>query len=82
MSKGSKMERLITMTSGLSFGIYLVHIAIMRYWLWEQDWIAGIGNYYLQWIVIVLLTFVLSWLFCYLVSLLPIGEWIIGYRKK
>lgn len=26
----------------LSFGVYLVHIAIMRYWLWDQKWILNI----------------------------------------
>lgn len=80
--KGSKLERLITKISGLSFGIYLIHIAIMRNWLWKQDWILGINNYYLQWFVIVLLTFTISCAISYVISMLPFGNYIIGYQTK
>lgn len=80
--KGSVTERFITTTSGLSFGIYLIHIAIMRNWLWKQEWIVNLNNYILQWAVIVLLTFTLSWMAAYMISLLPFGDWIIGYRKR
>jgi len=55
-----------TTTSRLTFSIYLVHIAIMREPLWKWDFILGIQNYYLQWAVIVVLTFSLSWMVSYL----------------
>jgi len=82
LTKGSQLEQFVTTTSSLTFGIYLVHIVVMRHWLWKQDWIIGIGNYYLQWAVIVVLTFIISWLICWLISLMPIGAYIIGYCNR
>lgn len=80
--KGTIVERIITTTSGLSFGIYLVHIAIMRNWLWKQEWIMNIPNYYMQYIAIVVLTFTISFIVTYLISLLPFGDYIIGFKQK
>lgn len=80
--KGTIVERIITTTSGLSFGIYLVHIAIMRNWLWKQEWIMNIPNYYMQYIAIVVLTFTISFIVAYLISLLPFGDYIIGFKQK
>lgn len=82
VSGGGKLLNLLTLTSNLSFGIYLIHIAIMRFFLWKQVWIINIENYILQWVVIVVLTFALSWTATYMISLLPFGEYIIGYLKK
>lgn len=82
LEKGTVAERIITTTSGLSFGIYLIHIAIMCSFLWKQEWIININNYILQWAVIVLLTFILSWMAAYMISLLPFGDWIVGFKRK
>lgn len=79
---GGKVMGTIVLTSNLSFGIYLIHIAIMRSFLWKLDWIININNYILQWAIIVTLTFVLSWLCIYAISLLPFGDYIIGYKQK
>lgn len=79
---GGKVINAIVLTSNLSFGIYLIHIAIMRSFLWKQEWIININNYILQWAVIVVLTFALSWMAAYLISLLPFGDYIVGYRKR
>ena len=68
--------------SNLSFGIYLIHILIMRHWLWRQDWIINITSYPLQSIVIAVLTFALSVFSCRLLSLLPYSKWIIGYDGR
>ena len=72
----------IQLTSSLSFGIYLIHIAIMRNFLWRLEWIQNISNYYIQWEVIVALTFVLSWIVSYMLYNLPFGRYIIGNNKK
>jgi len=77
-----KIMNAIVLTSNLSFGIYLIHIAIMRFFLWRLDWILNMNNYYLQSFIIVILTFVLSWVAAYIISLLPFGDYIIGYKKK
>lgn len=79
---GGRFRSFIVLSSNLSFGIYLIHIAIMRSFLWKQEWIININNYILQWAVIVLLTFILSWMAAYMISLLPFGDWIVGFKRK
>lgn len=82
LKKDTILERIITTTSGLSFGIYLIHIAIMRNWLWKEEWIINIPNYYVQYIAIVVLTFAISIIITYIISLLPFGDYIIGFKQK
>lgn len=77
-----RIRALVTNFSKCSFGIYLVHIFIMRRILWQCSWIQGIESYLLQTIVVITLTVLFSWLVCYLISFLPIGHYIIGYRTK
>lgn len=68
--------------SNLSFGVYLIHILIMRHWLWHRCWIADISNYPLQSILIAILTFALSVLLCWSLSQLPYSQWLIGYNSR
>lgn len=75
-----KIMNSIVLTSNLSFGIYLIHIAVMRFFLWKQDWIINISNYILQWAVVVLLTFSICWIIAYVISLLPFGDYIVGFK--
>lgn len=86
MRKGNtsnvQIRALVTNFSKCSFGIYLVHIFIMRRILWHCTWIQSIESYILQTIVIIVLTALFSWLVCYLISLLPIGQYLIGYSSK
>lgn len=72
----------LSLTSNLTFGIYLVHILVMRYWLWHQKWIIDISNYILQTVVISLLTVIGSLVLCYIIAKTPVGEYMIGYRIK
>lgn len=68
--------------SNCSFGVYLMHIFIMRSLLWKLDWlvygIGGIGQIVLTW----LLTLSICFLITYCISALPYSELIIGYRRK
>ena len=67
----------ITSLSKLSFGIYLVHILVMRNFLWKMSWMqesAGI----VQILVCAILTFVLSALFCWCLSKWKYSKYIIG----
>lgn len=79
IKKGGGIVELI---SNLSFGIYLIHIAVMRFFIWELDFIININNYILQWIMVVGLTFIISCSTAYVISLLPFGDYIIGYKKQ
>ena len=76
----SKILRYITELSKMTFGIYLVHIFIMRNILWHWDVLLSINNYYLQTAIIMILSFFLSTVCTYLISLLPKAEYIIGYK--
>lgn len=79
---GGRFRSFIVLTSNFSFGIYLIHIAVMRSFLWKLNCITNINNYILQWAVVVALTFIISWCVAFVISLLPMGDYIIGYRKR
>lgn len=78
----SWLQRTFILISNLSFGIYLSHIFIMRWWLWKWDWIANLSSYYLQTGVVFVLTFCLSLGVSWIISLLPGSQYIIGFHKK
>lgn len=70
------------MFSNLSFGMYLCHILIQRYWLWHVSYILNIQNYILQTFIIIILTILFSYVLSYLLSKLPLGNQIICYKNK
>lgn len=74
--------RFIVAFSNACFGIYLMHILIMRYFLWKIDFIVyglgGIGQIIMTWIFTLLISFLLT----HLISYLPYAEYIIGYKQK
>lgn len=72
----------LEMISNLSFGIYLIHIFILRTVLQHWSVILNMSNYYIQTIVCVILTFCLSMGISYLISKLPFGDYIIGFKIK
>ena len=80
--KNDKVIRIFQSISNLSFGIYLIHIAIMHFFVWKLDFIININNYIVQWIMVVGLTFIISYSIAYVISLLPFGDYIIGYKKQ
>lgn len=65
--------------ANLSFGVHLMHILIMRYWLWKLDFILTINNYIIQTLVIALLTIVISFIICLVLSRFRIGNYLLGY---
>jgi len=71
----------LVLLSNLSFGIYLSHIYLLRNVLW-----GGVcyltGSYLLDTLIMALAAFAGAALFSYLVSLLPFGAYIIGYKHK
>ncbi len=68
--------------SDCCFGIYLVHIFIMRYILWNIDAIiynfGGIGQIIITWV----LTFAISFALTLAISYIPYSEYIIGYSSR
>lgn len=76
--------QVLIMLSNCTFGVYLIHIFIMRRILWKVDLIihgiGGIGQIVLTWWCTLILSFVLTWA----ISYLPYSEYIIGFtsRKK
>lgn len=72
----------ITLVSNLSFGMYLVHIFIMRYILWNLDIIQNINSYIAQTIIVIIATFIGSLILCYIIARLPYAQYIIGYKIK
>lgn len=76
------INNLITELSNLSFGIYLIHIFVMRYILWHCDFILSIRSYMLQTVITAILTFLISAIVCYIISFLPKSQYIIGYTQR
>lgn len=68
---------LISEISRLSFGIYFVHIFILRRFLWRVDFIKDLPGV-IQIPVVMIATLVLSFLVVKLISLLPHSKYIIG----
>lgn len=73
---------LMAEVSNCCFGIYLMHIFIMRNLLWHIDFIVfeygGIAQILLTW----LLTFVISLTLTYFISYLPFAEYVVGFKRK
>ena len=80
ISKPASMQWLIK-ASSLTFGIYLVHILIMREWLWKSALILEINNYLLQTLTIAVCSFLLSLIACYCISKVPYLRLTIGLKK-
>lgn len=66
----------------LSFGIYLCHILVMRYFLWNLAFVRDIDNYVLQTVVVIIMTFMISIIICFGISYLPKAKYIIGYGNQ
>lgn len=73
----SKVKYIVYDFAQHSFGIYLVHILIMRKVLWPLLWDYNI-HYAIQIPLIVFLTALLSYLLVHLISKLPYSKYIVG----
>lgn len=69
---------LISSLSNACFGIYLVHLLVMRNILWEIDVLSSYGGF-LQIVLTSLLTLFFSYIIVYLLSKLPFSKYLIGY---
>lgn len=73
-----KALNVTTTLSNCSFGVYLIHIFIMRNFLWNLDFISAYGGL-IQIILTTILTLVISYLLVFMISKLPFSKYIIGY---
>lgn len=75
-----KVPRSIALISKYSFGIYLIHIFVMRRWVWNWEFISQYGSVF-QIIMTTILTFMISFAIIFLISYLPFSKYIIGVKK-
>lgn len=71
----------ISVLSNCCFGIYLIHIFIMRSILWKCDFISAYGSI-MQIVMTVILTGILSFAIVWCMSKLPFAQYIIGFKQK
>ena len=76
----SKLHRFIALVSNCCFGIYLIHIFIMRSIIWHWTWLYSLGI--MQIVIVTFLTFIGGLALTWLISYLPRAEYIIGFRQK
>ncbi len=74
-----KHQTIFARVSALTFGIYLMHILIMRDGLRNIPLIASLPPV-LQILVTIVLTFTLSLALSWLISRTPLGGYVVGYR--
>lgn len=67
----------ISKVSGMSFGVYLVHVFIMHEVVWRAECIAGLPGL-IQILTVAILTIILSLIATWLLSRLPCSKYIIG----
>lgn len=77
----SQLHRGVVVVSNCCFGIYLVHIFIMRSVLWNWSFIQELSGI-VQIGIVTILTFVGSFLVTWLISYLPWADYLIGYKQK
>lgn len=76
----SKLHYFIVLVSNCCFGIYLMHIFVMRSLIWKWSWLYDLGV--IQILMVTLLTFIGSLVVTWLISYLPGAEYIIGFKQK
>lgn len=78
MRNVAKLPSFVVELSRLSFGIYLIHILVMRNVLWKTEWMQG-QNGIVQIVVCTFLTFVISVLISWGISKIKYVKAVIGY---
>ena len=77
-SDSSKWHRWLVHVSCCTFGIYLIHILVMKYWLWHCSFIYSQG-YLFQIVVTSVLTLLFSYIVTHFLSKLPFSKYLIGF---
>jgi surface polysaccharide O-acyltransferase-like enzyme len=75
------MAHIVERVSSLSFGIYLMHIFLLKEISWKIcDYLQLVGIS--QILLTIFVTFVLSFLFSWVISKLPYSNYLIGFKHK
>ena len=81
-SRPTHSNKRLSVISDCTFGVYLVHLFVMRNLLWKLDFVVydcgWIGQIIISWALTVLISFGVV----YIISFLPYSEFIIGYHQK
>lgn len=72
-----KVKSMVVKLSNLCFGIYLIHILVMRNVLWQMEWMQNM-NGILQIVVCAVLTFVISAVISFCISKIKYVKVIVG----
>lgn len=78
----NRATKVITLFSNLSFGIYLSHIFFMRHLIWKVPIIVNIHSQILKTFVVIIFTLILSFAATWALSITPLGNITVGWRKK
>ena len=76
------VRNVISDFSNCSFGIYLLHVFVMRRIIWNMDIIRTTPPHICKIILIFFLTTIISWAISHMISRTLIGKFIIGYNRK
>lgn len=78
--KSERITSFIVLASNLSFGVYLAHVFCL--YSVAHVLFALVSNYYLQTCCSIVFTLSSALAVSYLISFLPFGDYIIGYKRK
>lgn len=78
---GERVKRWLVDFSNCSFGIYLIHIFVMRRGIWHFEPLRNTPPEF-DFLITFISTVLLSWGIAHLLSRTPLGEYLIGYRRK
>ena len=80
ITRNTAKTRVATL-SDCCFGIYLIHIIIMRRILWKWEMVTQLGGL-VSTLIISILTLTISFCVVFAISHLPFSKYIIGYKRK
>jgi surface polysaccharide O-acyltransferase-like enzyme len=80
-SLSNRFKLLIVNFSNYSFGIYLIHIFIMRNCLWNCELLLKLGGVF-HVLITIILTITLSYIMVRLIARLPFADYLIGYKQS
>lgn len=80
-NENSINHRVLAIISKCTFGIYLSHILVMRYFLWNLEIVRGLHGF-IQIATTTILTFIGGFLITWIIGYLPFANYIVGFSHK
>lgn len=82
VSLPSRLTASLATLSNCTFGMYLMHIFLMRRWIWFFPYFREPNGGLTQSFLIFATTFIISFIITYFLSFLPFADYIIGYKQR